>query len=162
KFRVVSKATDPGLTTFAKDVRGWICQPSPRMAALQRARLLAGRRMLAPGGRPTSDLPCGPQGPPWHITGGTILIEGAHGGPAPVRFQLPSVADPARFTLTLSGTLIPGGIKGKDPLGKDSLNYFLAVLSKEGKDGALKQESPGSQRVTLGPENNSKSVVFRM
>lgn len=28
KLRVVSRTTDPGLTTFAKDVRGWICRPS--------------------------------------------------------------------------------------------------------------------------------------
>jgi hypothetical protein len=30
KLRVVSSATDPGLTTFAKDVRGWICRPRAR------------------------------------------------------------------------------------------------------------------------------------
>src|SRR5215510_6128786 len=52
KFRVVSRATDPDLTSFAKDVRGWICQPSPRVAALNRGRLLAGRGMFASGGGP--------------------------------------------------------------------------------------------------------------
>jgi hypothetical protein len=27
KFRVISSATDPGLTTYAKDVKGWVAQP---------------------------------------------------------------------------------------------------------------------------------------
>jgi hypothetical protein len=32
KFRVISSATDPGLTTYAKDVKGWIAQPQSVLA----------------------------------------------------------------------------------------------------------------------------------
>src|SRR5215472_5821573 len=169
KFRVVSKATDPSLTTFAKDVRGWICQPPPRVAALRRARAIAAHA-LAPshGGAPSSACP--PQGPPWHITGGTILIEGDHGGPRPLRFQLPLVGEPSKFTLTLSGTLIPRGITGVKPIGITiGINRFIAAIDGMGwvtlKDGTKvwgrKMEAPGVQHQDLLPEQNSKEVAFR-
>jgi hypothetical protein len=40
RFRVVSNRTDPNFTRFAKDVRGWVCQPTTvaRECAIQAAR----------------------------------------------------------------------------------------------------------------------------
>jgi hypothetical protein len=42
KLRVVSKWTDPGLTTFEKDVRGWLCSNPPMIASRPATALRGG------------------------------------------------------------------------------------------------------------------------
>jgi len=80
------------------------------------------------------------------------------------------VGEPSKFTLTLSGTLIPRGITGVKPIGITiGINRFIAAIDGMGwvtlKDGTKvwgrKMEAPGVQHQDLLPEQNSKEVAFR-